>query len=121
MDGKMARFLISLACSSFVMLALAMPAGATPIVGGTVGVSQSFKANVGGLFNSSLKSHGASFGDHQIHGATGLIQTSGFAPHQFSLRVPPPVVSETPEPSTLALFGTGLLMLGGLVRKRFAR
>ncbi len=116
----MARFLSSLACSSLVMLALAMPAGATPIVGGTVGLSQSFKANVGGLFNSSLKSDGASNGDHQIPGATGLIQTSGFAPHQFILRVPPPVVTETPEPSTLALFGTGLLMLGGLVRKRFA-
>jgi len=117
----MSRFLTSLASGLFLVLVLAMPAVATPIVGGTIGVSQSFKANVGGLFNSSLKSKGASYGDHEIHGAPGLIQTSGFAPHQFSLRVPPPVVSETPEPSTLALFGTGLLMLGGLVRKRFVR
>ncbi len=117
----MSRFLTSLAFGLFLMLALAMPAGATPIVGGTIGVSQSFKANVGGLFNSSLNGHGESYGDHESHGAPGLVQTSGFAPHQFSLRIPPPVVSETPEPSTLALFGTGLLMLGGLVRKRFVR
>jgi len=32
-----------------------------------------------------------------------------------------PVVVATPEPGMLVLFGTGLIGLGGLVRKRFAR
>ena len=34
---------------------------------------------------------------------------------------PPPPPSGTPEPGTLTLFGTGLLGLAGLVRRKFAR
>ncbi len=120
---NMSRFFSYAACSLFLLISLAMSAGATPMVGGAIGASQSqsLGANVGGLFNSSLKGAGTSYSDHGLHGAPGLLQTSGFAPHQFSLRVPTPVASETPEPSTLALFGTGLIMLGGAVRRKFLR
>lgn len=118
---NMSRFFTYAACSLFLVMSLAMSAGATPMVGGATGAPQLLGANVGGLFKSSLKDAGASYSNHEFHGASGLVQASGFAPRQFSLRVPPPVTSETPEPSTLALFGTGLFMLGGVVRRKFVR
>lgn len=114
----MPRTLGSLIVGSLLLLLLAVPANATPIVGGSVVGSHSPLSNVGGLFNSSLGSNGVSGGSHQFYGSVGH---TGFAPHQFSLRVPPPTDSQTPEPSTLTLFGSGLIMIGGAVRRRFRR
>ncbi len=115
----MIRLFTLMVNASLLLLLLAVSANATPIVGGRIGVSQSFKTNAGGVFNSSLTGRPLTSSNHGIGGTQGLIQGNGFAPHQFSERVPPPTASETPEPSTLALFGTGLLMLGGVVRRKF--
>jgi len=95
--------------------ALVLSASATPVAGGATISSHSLKSGGGGLFNSSLtvNSGGNSQASHNSF-AGGSIR-----PHQFSFRVPPPVISETPEPSTYALFGTGLMMLGGAVRRKF--
>jgi PEP-CTERM motif len=116
----MSRLFGSFVAGSLFLFSFAVSAGATPIVGGAIGVSHSFKSNVGGVFSSSLNADSAGNNNHEFHGPQGLGQGTGFGPHQFVERVPPPA-SETPEPSTLALFGTGLTMLAGAVRKRLGR
>ena len=114
----MSRLSGSLVAGSLFLFSFAVSAGATPIAGGAIDVSHSFKSNVGGVFSSSLNADSVGNSNHEFHGSQGL--GSGFGPHQFAERVPPPA-SETPEPSTLALFGTGLTMLAGAVRKRLVR
>ncbi len=96
------------------------PANATPISGGEMTLSSPLKISEHGVFSSSLNST-VQASNHRDNNSSGY---AGMAPHQFALRVPtqpPPPVSETPEPSTFALFGTGLMMLGGVVRRKFRR
>ncbi|MGH9529550.1 MAG: hypothetical protein ACRD2S_06470, partial [Terriglobales bacterium] len=61
-DGKMSRYLTSVASGLFLVLGLAFSASATPIVGGAIQVSQSSKASGGALFHSSLKGQANSVG-----------------------------------------------------------
>ena len=67
---------------------------------------------------SSVKVSIANFtfpGDHSA-GSENLVFTVLSNPTPIVSRV-----SSAPEPSSLALFGTGLLGLGGVIRKRFAK
>jgi hypothetical protein len=119
--GNMSRVIGSLAASFLLFLLMAASASATPIVGGQFVTPSPLKDNVGGVFNSSLGGSEGGNTSHQFYRSGGISQGTGIGPHQFALRLPPPVESETPEPSTLTLFGTGMIMLAGAVRKRLVR
>jgi hypothetical protein len=114
---------LSLLIIGFASLGLLLvPANATPISGGDLPLSAPLKISGASVYHSSLNTP-IQTGNHELHTASGSGYAS-IAPHQFALRVPtnpPPTVSETPEPSTFALFGTGLMMLGGVVRRKFRR
>jgi hypothetical protein len=114
----MSRRHVSLVALLITVACLSVGAHATPIAGSGVVTAHSFSSFGGRVYNSSL-SGGASEQSH----LSLIANNSGIniAPHQFSLRVPPPHESETPEPSTLILFGSGLMMVGGAVRRKFRR
>ncbi|MGH9511749.1 MAG: PEP-CTERM sorting domain-containing protein [Terriglobales bacterium] len=102
----MVRAFGSMIAGSLLLLSMAAPVAATPVFSRPTVALHSLSANVGDLFNSALNAHAVGNNGHEI------------ASRQFSARVP---VAETPEPSTLALFGTGLLMVAGAVRRKFSR
>ena len=116
--AKMSRRHFSFVTLLIAVACLSVGAYATPIAGAGAVAAHSFTSFGGRVYNSSL-SGGASDQGH----LTITTNNSGIniAPHQFSLRVPPPTDSQTPEPSTLILFGSGLMMVGGAVRRKFRR
>jgi hypothetical protein len=116
--AKMSRLQVSRVAVLITVACLSVGAYATPIAGAGAVAPHSFSSFGGRVYNSSLSGGGSD----QNH-LTITTNNSGIniAPHQFSLRVPPPTDSQTPEPSTLILFGSGLMMVGGAVRRKFRR
>jgi len=116
--ARMSRLQVSLVALLITVVCLSVGACATPIAGAGAVAPHSFSSFGGRVFNSSLSGGGSDQGHLTI-----TTNNSGIniAPHQFSLRVPPPTDSQTPEPSTLILFGSGLMMVGGAVRRKFRR
>jgi PEP-CTERM motif len=117
----MSRLHVSLVALLITVACLSVGAYATPIAGAGVVAPHSFSSFGGKVYNSSLSGEAS----EQSH-LSLITNNSGsghvnIAPHQFSLRVPPPTDSQTPEPSTLILFGSGLMMVGGAVRRKFRR
>jgi len=112
----MSRLHVSLVALLIAVTCLSVGAYATPIAGAGVVAPHSFSSFGGRVYNSSL-SGGSSEQSH----VTVPTNNSGvnIAPRQFSLAVPVTHESETPEPSTLILFGSGLMMVGGAVRRKF--
>jgi hypothetical protein len=117
----MSRIYGSLAVVIFLSLTLSTTARATPIAGAGFAQSHAFHGNAGEVFNSSIASGGIQQHLSLATASNSSLHFDGIAPHQFSLRVPPPNESETPEPSTLTLFGSGLMMVAGAARRKFRR
>ena len=75
-----------------------------------------------GALNSQIADlYSSSFGGQQSGDVAGNNFRLGLGshPHNFAMAVP--VASETPEPSTLTLFGSGLIVVAGAFRRKFRR
>jgi hypothetical protein len=116
----MSRIYYSLVAAIFLSMMLSTSAGATPIAGAGFVQSHAFHSNAGGVYNSSL-ADGGSQQHLSLATSNSGFHFAGIAPHQFSMRVPSPDQPETPEPSTLTLFGSGLMMVAGAARRKFRR
>jgi len=89
---------------------------ATPIVALSSGGTFTWQWNVtaGGSVSGNSVHIGALFGGMKKKGPNISFQSTGIISASATAPPPPPV----PEPGTLALFGTGLLAVAGLVRRR---
>lgn len=109
------------AAGAFLFLMLAGSAFGTPITNGISGASHSLDIHAAALYSSSLA------GTKSQQNYFGLATNDpgarvAIAPHQFAMRLPTPApLPQTPEPSTLTLFGTGLIFFGGAVRRKYRR
>ena len=68
------------------------------------------QTSIGPISGASSFNPGGSFGT-----ADGTLITTSFGPSTFEA-----VTSSVPEPSTIAMFGTGLLGLAGMARRKFS-
>ncbi len=107
-----------------IFAVLASSAWADSTAGTIPGSGDSSNNTIAGVYNSSLDGPGDGSGqgvlpDNNLGTSGNGFLLQGHSAHQFALRVPVPVVPEVPEPSTLTLFGSGLIIFGGAVRRRF--
>jgi hypothetical protein len=95
-----------------------VPGSETLFVGSLEGVLESFSETAPGVFSGSVLLSAPGFDNTTANFVlTASEDKGGLVPYEATTSIPPSV----PEPSTLALFGTGILGLAGVVRSKLFR
>jgi hypothetical protein len=95
-----------------------VPGSDTLFIGSLEGVLESFSETAPGVFSGTVLLSASGFDDTTANFVlTASEDKGGLVPYTAVTSIPPSV----PEPSTLALFGTGILGLAGVVRSKLFR